>query len=141
MEYGIWNLEVKENKRRPAKRAPYAHDYGDMRVFQIAYDASLAIHKCSLNFPKIEQFSLADQLRRATKSLCANLVEGYSKQTYSRPEFKRFISMSIGSCGESRMWLRYSRDLGYITSSEFSQWEETYTKVANMLRKLHGGIK
>ena len=116
-------------------------DYTDLKVFQIAYDLSLAIHKRSMEFPKAEQYSLADQLRRSSKSVCANLVEGYSKQNYSSAEFKRFISFSIGSCGESRMWLRYCQDLGYITAEEFCSWEEIYLKVTSMLRKLHSGIK
>ncbi len=138
MESRITNLEPNGASR---KKIAFAHDYTDMKVFQSAYDISIIIHKRSLEFPKIEQYSLADQLRRSTKSICANLVEGFSKQNYSSAEFKRFISMSLGSCGESRMWLRYCQDLGYISISEFSVWDETYLKIANMLRKLHTGIK
>jgi len=140
MESRILNLETIETDKARNK-SPYAEDYSDIKVFQIAYEISLLIHKRSLEFPKIEQYALADQLRRSTKSVCANLVEGFSKQKYSSAEFKRFLSMSLVSCGESRMWLRYGQDLGYISSKEFNAWNETYLKVANMLRKLHSGIK
>jgi four helix bundle protein len=133
MESGILSLEKEKNI--------YASDFTDLKVFRFAFDISVVIHKRSLEFPKIEQYALADQLRRCTKSVCANLVEGYSKQSYSRAEFKRFIAMALGSCGESRMWLLYCRELNYIMASEFTEWNAVYVKVANMLRRLHSNIK
>ena len=51
----------------------------DLEVFRRAYRLSLEIHKSSLALPRIEQFALADQLRRSSKSICANLAEGFAK--------------------------------------------------------------
>ena len=85
-----------------------------LEVFQKAYRISLLIHKASKKFPKDEQFSLADQIRRASKSVCANIVEGTAKQFHSKPEFKRYLLIAIGSSDEVRMWLRYCYDLEYI---------------------------
>ena len=48
----------------------------DLEVFRRAYRLSLEVHRASLEFPRIEQFALADQVRRASKSICANLAEG-----------------------------------------------------------------
>ena len=72
------------------------------------------IHRVSLSFPAVEQRALADQIRRASKSICANLAEGYGRQKGSKAEFVRFIRMAIGSSDEMRVWLRYAFDLGYI---------------------------
>ena len=58
----------------------------DLEVFERAYRVSLELHQASLEFPRIEQFALADQLRRASKSICANLAEGFAKQGYSAAE-------------------------------------------------------
>ena len=58
--------------------------YDKLSVFKKAYDLSLAIHKQSLTFPKFEQYELASQLRRSSKSICANLGEGMSKQASSK---------------------------------------------------------
>ena len=70
-------------------------------VFQKAYGISLELHRRSLEFPKEEQNGgLAEQIRRASKSICANLAEGYGKQSHSSREFKRYISMVIGSSDE-----------------------------------------
>ncbi|CAH2403446.1 four helix bundle protein [Mesorhizobium escarrei] len=54
----------------------------------------------------MEQYALADQLRRSSKAICANLAEGFAKQTHSKPEFARFISMAIGSCSEVETRIR-----------------------------------
>ena len=61
----------------------------------------------SLAFPRIEQFALADQLRRASKSICANLVEGFAKQSHSAAEYRRYLMVAIGSSDEMQLWLRY----------------------------------
>ena len=50
------------------------------------------VHRASLDFPAIEQRALADQVRRASKSICANLAEGFGKQAASPAEFRRFLS-------------------------------------------------
>ena len=88
--------------------------FEDLEVFQRAYKLSLEVHRKTLQMPQIEQYALADQLRRASKSICVNVAEGFAKQGYSVAEFKRFIQMSIGSADEMRVWPRYSHDLGYI---------------------------
>ena len=112
--------------------------FEDLEVFKKAYKISLEIHKASLHYPKYEQLGgLADQLRRASKGICANIAEGYGKQSISKAEFKRFIVMAIGSADEMRVWLRYCYDLGYLDHSQWQQWRETYRVIAKMLSGLH----
>ena len=93
--------------------------------------------KLSLGFPSIEQQGLADQLRRASKSICANLAEGFAKQRRSAAEFKRFLVMGIASADEMRVWARYAFDLGYVDEATWSRWREEYQEVAKMLSGLH----
>jgi four helix bundle protein len=57
--------------------------FRDLIVYQRAYGLSLQIHKASLGFPKMEQYALADQMRRASKSICGNIAEGFAKQRAS----------------------------------------------------------
>ena len=54
--------------------------FEDLDVFRRAYRVSLEVHRASLEFPRIEQFALADQIRRASKSICANLAEGFGRR-------------------------------------------------------------
>ena len=60
----------------------------DLEVFRRAYRLSLEVHRASLEFPRIEQWALADQVRRSSKSICANLAEGFAKQGYSAVEYR-----------------------------------------------------
>src|SRR5208283_6217367 len=91
-----------------------AFSFEDLEVFRRAYRISLDVHRRSLEMPKIEQQALGDQVRRASKSICANIAEGFGRQHRSKAEFKRFLWMAIGSADEMRVWARYALDLGYL---------------------------
>ncbi len=106
-----------------------------LSVFHKAYDLSLAIHKRSLDFPRLEQTELASQLRRSSKSICANIGEGLGKQA-SKKDVVRFLRMAIGSCDETRIWLKYALDLGYIIAEEHDKFREGYIEVGKMLSGL-----
>ena len=110
--------------------------FEDLEVFKRAYVLSLEIHRVSLTMPRMEQQALADQVRRASKSICANLAEGFGKQSQSKAEFRRFILMSIGSADEMRVWSRYCFDLGYIDQSTWQRWRDEYEQIAKMLQGL-----
>jgi four helix bundle protein len=112
----------------------------ELVVFKRAYAFSLVLHKASLTFPKIEQFALADQLRRSSKSICANLVEGFSKQSQSKLEFKRFITIAIGSANETDLWINYTFDLGYVNESTFQDWIKENDAVIGMLVNLRNRL-
>ena len=110
--------------------------FEDLEVFRRAYRVSLEVHKRSLEFPRIEQWALADQIRRASKSICANLVEGFGRQGWSKPEFRRFLMMATGSADEMQVWTRYARDLGYIKDEVAERWQGEYQEIARMLQGL-----
>ncbi len=112
------------------------HRFEDLEVFQRAYKVSLEVHRLSLTMPQIEQYALTDQVRRCSKSICANLAEGFGKQSQSRGEFKRFILMALGSADEMRVWIRYCLDLGYIDQMTWRQLRDEYEDVAKMLQGL-----
>ena len=110
--------------------------FDELDVFKRAYVVSLEIHKASLAFPQVEQYALADQIRRASKGICANLAEGFGKQTHSKAEFRRFIYIAIGSADEMRVWLRYCFDLGYIQEQQWQTWRDEYETIVKMLNGL-----
>ena len=118
-----------------------ADKFEDLEVFKRAYRISLEIHAVSLKLPKVEQHALADQIRRASKSICANLAEGYGKRSLSQAEFNRFVLMSIGSADEMRVWGRYCLDLGYIEEEQWKHWRDEYEQIAKMLQGLSKTLK
>ena len=111
--------------------------FEDLEIFQRAYKLSLEIHRISLEFPKNEQYGLADQLRRASKSICANIAEGFGKRSSSKAEFRRYLMMSIGSSDEMRVWIRYCLDLGYVDESRWRYWRDEYKEISQMLQGLY----
>ena len=113
----------------------------DLEVYRRAYAVSLDVHRGTLAFPKIEQYALADQLRRSSKGICANLAEGFAKQTHSKPEFARFISMAMGSCSEVDTWISYAFDLGYISQAQLDEWLQSYAHIYGMLVNLREKLK
>jgi len=112
-------------------------DVKDLDVYQKAYKASLEIHKLSLKFPKEEQFSLASQIRSSSKSICANLAEGFGRQVHSKQEFKRYLGIAIGSADETQVWLDYCKDLGYLEADKHQNLSREYKDVARMLTGLY----
>ena len=118
----------------------WARTFEDLEVFRRAYALSLEVHRMSLDFPRIEQFALADQVRRASKSICANLAEGFGKQRQSRSEFRRFVMMATGSADEMQVWTLYCRDLGYIGEEVAERWRGEYREIARMLQGLYRSV-
>lgn len=121
---------------QPAKKL--VKEAWDLDVFKRAYAISLEVHKATKSYPKDEMFALTAQIRRASKSVCANIAEGFAKQEFSSMEFKRFLSIAIGSTTEMRIWIRYSLDLGYITKEQTKFWSKEYQEITRMLRGLYG---
>jgi four helix bundle protein len=113
----------------------------DLEVFKRAYGLSLGVHRASLGFPRIEQYAgLADQLRRASKSVCGLIVEGGGRQAASPREFARYLMMAVGSAEEARLWLRYARDLGYLDGEQAEEWREEFAHVIRMLQGLRSSL-
>jgi four helix bundle protein len=123
-----------QTTRRPAG------GFEDLKVFKLAYRLALEVHRASLGFPAVEQYGLADQVRRASKSICANIAEGVGKQAGSPAECGRFLAMALGSADEMRVWLRFCLDLGYIDVAAWQRWRDAYQEVAQMLQGLRRSI-
>ena len=108
--------------------------YKDLNVFKLSYDLGLRVHKLTLKFPDFERHSLGNQLRRSSMSIPVNLAEGMSKQSSSM-ETIRFLKIAIGSCEETKVWLNYAFDLGYI-NQEYYDLVNQYEEVGKMLNGL-----
>ena len=111
-------------------------NFKDIVVYQKAYECSLKVHKISLGFPDFERYELGGQIRRAAKSVAFNIAEGFAKKSGSLGEFKRFLYISLGSCEEVRVALGYSKDLEYITETEYSAVEGEYHEIAKLLTSM-----
>ncbi|NES93292.1 MULTISPECIES: four helix bundle protein [unclassified Okeania] len=97
-------------KREPAK------NFRDLIVWQKAHQLVLDVYGFSSNFPKTETYGLTSQLRRASVSVPANIVEGFRKKGLA--DKIRFLNIAQGSLEESRYYLILANDLGYGDTSK-----------------------
>jgi four helix bundle protein len=109
--------------------------YHRLDVFKKSYALALELHHESLKFPKHEQYELSQQIRKSSKSIPVNIAEGMGKQE-SKADVRRFIRIAIGSCDESRVWLEFARDLGYINKEKQRKYDLGYQEVGRMLQGL-----
>ena len=80
----------------------------ELKVYRLAHDLGVAAHQLSLQLPKYELYETGSQLRRAAKSVSANLVEGYGKRRY-QAEYLRFLTYAKASLSETEEHLHYVR--------------------------------
>lgn len=131
-----------ENSRQGKKYFIFfvMNNFEKLEVFQKSYKLALFIHKIAKEWPKEIQFTLTDQILRASKSIPANIAEGYGKQVYSK-EFKRFLIISSGSKDEMKVHIMFLKDLGYIDMDIFQKLTKGYDEVGRMLHGLINSIK
>lgn len=114
--------------------------YEDLRVFKSAYNIAMEVFWITKEFPKEELFSLTDQLRRSSRSITANIVEGWAKRKYENI-FKRHLIDSVGSCDETKLWIKFALDCKYLQEEKYDNLIEHYNEVGRMLKGLHDNWK
>jgi four helix bundle protein len=83
--------------------------YRDLEIYQLAHELAVAIHKLSLSLPKYELYETGSQLRRSSKSISANIVEGFGRRKYIA-DYLRFLIYAQASCDETIEWISYILD-------------------------------
>jgi four helix bundle protein len=106
-------------------------NYRDLQVWSKAHNLTLELYRISLRFPRDEIYGITSQLRRAAVSIGANLAEGCGRR--GSAELARFVRVALGSASELDYHLLLSRDLGFMTSDDFSTASVKLTEVRKML--------
>ena len=125
------NRESKNEGRRPIK------SYRDLDVYRLAYSSAMDVFWATKTMPIEERFSLSDQIRRASRSVCANISEGWAQRRYEN-KFKNRLSDAAGSASETQTWLEFAKDCGYIQPAFHRTMAENYDRIAAMLYRLAG---
>jgi len=108
------------------------HEFRELRVYEQAYDAATAIFDLSQAWPKEETYSLTDQIRRSSRSVCANIAEAWRKRRYEK-HFVSKLSDADAEAAETRTWLQFGHDCGYLSAEPFNQLDGTYNQVCGGL--------
>lgn len=108
------------------------NSYRDLIVYQKAYKLAMEVFEVSKSFPIEEKYSLTDQIRRSSRSVTANIAEGWSKKFYIR-HFVSKLTDALGEEYETEVWLDYSRDCKYIDNQKHEHLINEYEEVRKML--------
>ena len=112
--------------REPAKSAK------DLKVYQAAYTLAMEIFKLSKAWPAEERYSLTDQIRRSSRSVCSNLREVWAKRRYAA-HFVSKLTDGDGENSETDTWLDFAKDCGYLSSEDHAHLTRKAKEVGAML--------
>jgi four helix bundle protein len=115
--------------------APAPQGYRHLDVFQRSMDALVRVHSVAANLPDVEKYELASQLRRASKSIPANIAEGYAKRRSSR-EFVAFLTTALGSANEVEVHVEIARRLSYVDDETAADLVAVYGTIGRQLSAL-----
>jgi four helix bundle protein len=107
--------------------------FEDIIAWKKSKDLTLLVYK---SFRQTKDFSFKNQIERASISVMNNIAEGFERQT--NKEFKNFLFIAKGSCGEVRSMISIAKDLGYINDKDYSS---VYSLTVEISRILSGLIK
>ncbi|WP_040466923.1 four helix bundle protein [Geminocystis herdmanii] len=107
----------------------------DLIVYQKAFETAMTIFYLSKKFPVEEKYSLTDQIRRSSRSVCANLAEAWRKRRY-KAAFIAKLNDCEGEAAETQVWLNFCLKCSYITESQRNELYDNYNKILSGIVKM-----
>jgi four helix bundle protein len=104
----------------------------DLEVYRLAFDTAMEIFEISKNFPVEEKYSLTDQIRRSSRSVCTNLAEGWRKRRY-KAVFINKLSDAEQEAAETQTWLEFALKCNYINKQIFEKLDDKCEHIFAML--------
>lgn len=109
--------------------------FRDLDVYRKAFDAAMKIFEITKTFPSEEKYSLTDQVRRSSRSVCSNLAEAWRKRKYPAV-FRNKLTDSMQEASESQSWLEFSLACKYINDETFRYLDREYEGILAMLNAM-----
>jgi len=125
---------IEQMKNRNSSDAKI-RSFRDLHVYRNALDAAMEIYGISKSFPVEERYSLTDQIRRSSRSVCANIGEAWRKRRY-RAAFVSKLNDSEGEAAETQVWLDISLRIDLITEGQWRELNEQYEIILGQLVKM-----
>ena len=104
----------------------------ELQAFKLAFELACEIHLLTKTFPADEKYSLSDQIRRSSRSVCANIMEGYRKRIYPK-SFISKLSDSAGENAETSLWLDFAWKFGYIGKEDYDRYKSQCDSVGKLI--------
>jgi four helix bundle protein len=107
-------------------------NHRDLEVYKRAFDAAMTIFQLSKCFPAEERYSLTDQIRRSSRSVCANLAEAWRKRRYEAAFISK-LSDAEGEAAETQVWIEFAVKCGYVPRNQAETLYRTYNAAIGTL--------
>ena len=107
-------------------------DHRELRVYQLAFQSAVQIHKAAQSFPAEERYSLSDQVRRSSRSVCANIAEAWRKRRYPKT-FVSKLSDADAEAAETLVWLDFTLHFGYLSDMLYKELADQYDHICRQL--------
>jgi four helix bundle protein len=111
--------------------------YKDLEVYQLSYKLGMEIFELSKKFPKEESYNLTSQIRDSSRSIPANIAEGWTKRQHTNL-FKKHLLDALGSVDETKVWLDFSLDCKYMLKEKHEdlihRYEELGKRIYNLIK-------
>lgn len=104
----------------------------ELEVYKLAFDAAMQIFEVSKKFPREEIYSLTDQVRRSSRSVCSNISEAWRKRRYEAA-FVSKLNDAESEAAETQVWIRFSVKCNYISNSKEEELYKTYDNIIGKL--------
>lgn len=111
---------------------PPIKSHEELEAYKMAFDAAMTIYELSKKFPVEERYSLTDQIRRSSRSVCANLAEAWRKRRYEAA-FIAKLNDSEAEAAETQTWLKFAVKCNYIDIEKGRELYGTYNRVLSIL--------
>ena len=109
--------------------------YKDLRVFQNAMNTAMQIYVLTEKFPSGEKYSLTDQMRRSSRSVCSNITRAWRKRRFKTP-FIAKLNDSEGEACETQVWVEFARQCNYLDNDTCKDLEAAYDQIMGQLVKM-----
>lgn len=110
-------------------------DYKELRVYRIAFDSAMEIFRLSRSWPAEEKYSLTDQIRRSSRSVCANIGEAWRKRRYEAA-FVSKLSDSDAEAAETEVHLDFALQCGYLPADKHAALRDRYDHICRQLTNM-----
>lgn len=109
-------------------------EHTELEVYKKAFDAAMRIFELIKRFPNEETYSLTDQIRRSSRSTCANLAEAWRKRRY-KAAFVSKLSDAEGESAETQVWLQFALSCGYLNHNANKSYDEILRMLVAMINR------
>ena len=128
-------MSITTDKNINGEERKVVKNYTDLHVYQLAFSSAMIIYKISKAWPAEEKYSLTDQIRKSSRSVCGNIAEAWRKRRYPA----HFVSKMCDAdteAAETEVWLDFAHSCEYLVGKDYVELKDSYDHICRMLSKM-----